>query len=434
VDGSSERFHPGDDDQPPRGVLLSALMSSDPAPAPSLAALERARARQEASRRLLRPLGLGVVVLVELTGSGSGPHPGLSGRSLGVLLALAGFAGGVLGGMFLRRVSYAGLVGLFVLLVLSSSALAWLQPDGPGFLGCFVAVSAGAMRLPERSGAALAGLAVLSLGVAMALTPHQTVAAVLLSDFGVIAFYVVARLAHRLREGQDQAVRMLAELERSHRAQAEAAALAERQRLAREMHDVLAHSLSGLVLQLEGAHLLADRGGADLELAAALERALHLGKAGLAEARRAIGMLRDEELPGPERLPALLRDFERDAGVPCRIEVSGGERPLGSEARLTLYRVAQEALTNVRRHARAARAVELRLAYEVAGTRLVVEDFTEAGTGALSSAAPGGPDGNGSLGAGYGITGMRERAELLGGRLLAGPTEAGFRVELWVPA
>ena len=88
-----------------------------------------------------------------------------------------------------------------------------------------------------------------------------------------------------------------------------------------------------------------------------------------------------------------------------------------------MYRVAQEALTNVRKHAGAER-VELHLGYERDGVRLVVEDFAAAGAG------PADPQSNG----GYGLTGMRERAELLGGTLDAAPTAAGFRVELWVPA
>jgi signal transduction histidine kinase len=197
--------------------------------------------------------------------------------------------------------------------------------------------------------------------------------------------------------------------------------LAERQRLAREMHDVLAHSLSGLALQLEGARLRAST-HEDAELVQSLERAHHLARTGIEEARRAIGMLRGDELPGPERLPALVADFERDTGVPASIVVAGTLQPLHSEARLTLFRTAQEALTNVRKHARPAR-VELRLDYEQTGTRLRIEDF-DAAPGLKGNA-----DGNG-----YGLTGMRERAELLGGTLAAGPTNAGFRVELWVPA
>ena len=104
---------------------------------------------------------------------------------------------------------------------------------------------------------------------------------------------------------------------------------------------------------------------------------------------------------------------------PCRSTIGGDGHALDSDARLTLFRTAQEALTNVRKHAHADR-VELHLDYEHDGARLSVEDF----------GAPGG-EGNGN---GYGLTGMRERAELLGGTLAAGPTAAGFRVDLWVPA
>ncbi len=129
--------------------------------------------------------------------------------------------------------------------------------------------------------------------------------------------------------------------------------LAERQRLAREMHDVLAHSLSGLALQLEGARLRASRHD-DPDLVEALERAHHLARSGIEEARRAIGMLRDDELPGPERLAGLVAEFERDTGIPATITVDGDSHALDTDARLTLFRTAQEALTNVRKHARAA--------------------------------------------------------------------------------
>jgi hypothetical protein len=122
-------------------------------------------------------------------------------------------------------------------------------------------------------------------------------------------------------------------------------------------------------------------------IGAALERAHHLAQAGLRDARRAIGTLRDEELPGPQRLTGLAHEFERDSGVSCHLEVAGERRELDSQARLAVYRTAQEALTNVRRHANAER-VELRLGYEPLGTRLVVEDFTPNGARAA-------PDGQG---------------------------------------
>src|SRR5581483_8374426 len=169
--------------------------------------------------------------------------------------------------------------------------------------------------------------------------------------------------------------------------------------LAREMHDVLAHSLSGLALQLESARLRAASHD-DPELVAALERAHQLARTGIEEARRAIGMLRDDELPGPERLPALVAEFERDSGIATSFSVAGEPHELGPDARLTLFRTAQEALTNVQKHA-SCDHVELCLVYEDGGTRLSVEDV-----GQLVPA---------SNGAGYGLTGVREGlASLLG--------------------
>jgi len=195
-----------------------------------------------------------------------------------------------------------------------------------------------------------------------------------LNDFGILAFFLLSLFARRLRESNQRAELLLAELEQTRAAQAQAAALGERQRLAREMHDVLAHSLSGLVLNLETARLLAGQGGADPLVGDAIDRAHRLAKTGLEEARRAIGMLRDDALPGPERLAGLAAEFAGDSGVPCKVAVTGDGRDLGADVRLTFYRVAQEALTNIRKHARADR-VEVYLAYEPAGTRLTTEDF-----------------------------------------------------------
>jgi len=389
---------------------------------PTFASLDSARARQRAAVRWLRPLGIAVIVIVGVSAARTHPQPSLDGKGLGVLLALVGFTAGWLAAVRVRSAPPAVQVPAYGLLVVSSAALMWLQPNGPGFLGVFIAVSAAAMRDGGRTGAAVAGLALACVVIAGAAEGHRPVMSVVLSCLGVTAFWIVSLFARRLREGQDQAERLLVELEQTRAAQARSAVLAERQHLAREMHDVLAHTLSGLVLQLEGARLMAAKdGAADPGLAEAIERAHRLARTGLDESRRAIGMLRGDELPGPERLEALAREFERTNDVPCELEVVGSERELDSDARLAVYRVAQEALTNVRKHAHPDR-VEVRLGYEPAGTRLTIEDF------ALSAPPPPAPNG------GYGLTGMRERAELLGGSLDAAATGSGFRVELWMPA
>jgi signal transduction histidine kinase len=361
-------------------------------------------------------------VLIEITGSLTKPTPGLSGDHLGVLLGLVGVVVGMLGGMRVPACATKGQALFFALLVSSSVTLFWLQPNGPGFLAMFLAVTSATLRVSASMGAAVAAVGLVAQAVVGTVATGRSIGSLALNELGVLAFFVVALLARRLTEGQAQAERMLIELEQSREAQSRAAALAERQRLAREMHDVLAHSLSGLVLQLEGARLLATQRQADPDLTDAVERAHHLAKAGLEEARRAIGLLRDDELPGPEGLPALVSSFARDTGTPCKLEVDGPERELSSEARLTLYRVAQEALTNVRKHA-APTQVELHLSYEIDGTRLTVEDFGEKDCSVVDR-----------VDKGYGLTGMRERAKLLGGELTAARTDCGFRVDLWVPA
>ena len=307
--------------------------------------------------------------------------------------------------------------------VVSAAALIGLQGNAAAFLGVFPAVCMAALVLPVRLSGAVAGAAIAAVSVAWLANGRASIAGIVLNDFGVLAFYLLSLFARRLRESNQRAELLLAELEQTRAAQARAAVLAERQRLAREMHDVLAHSLSGLVLNLEGARLLASQGDAAPQVADVIDRAHRLARTGLEEARRAIGLLRDDALPGPERLADLAAEFEGDSGVACELAVTGdSDRDLGTDGRLTFYRVAQEALTNVRKHARAD-LVEIRLAYEASGTRLTIEDFGRGGARQVPAD-----------GAGYGLSGMRERAELLGGTLTAGPTGGGFVVELSVPA
>jgi signal transduction histidine kinase len=165
--------------------------------------------------------------------------------------------------------------------------------------------------------------------------------------------------------------------------------------------------------------MLAEQRASDPAVTAAIERASHLAREGLNEARRAVGSLREDALPGPDLLPQLARELEQDTGSPCRLRIEGEPIALSAEVRLALYRIAQEALTNVRKHA-AASAVDIILRYTSDGIELIVDND---GTPVASLPA----------GRGYGLSGMRERAELLNGELEAGPTATGFRVRLWIP-
>ena len=423
-------------------------MTSNLVTSPSLEELRAARAQQQLALRWVRPAGWLVLILCAIYAFNSHPSPGLAGRDFAVSVALAGFLLGGLGSMATRFRAIAVHIPFLAVLVISSGALIWLQPGGPGVLGLFAAFLLAARLLPGRVRLPLsiAGFAVFAIVSALGSRPEAS--ASLLGILALGAFYLMTYLANRLSMASEQAEQLLIELERTRAAEARAAGLAERQRLAREMHDVLAHSLSGLMFQLEAARMLAAQDTSDPRLTAALDRAHHLGKSGLDEARQAIGMLRDDDLPGPERLAELAARFEQDRGVPCRFTVSGQIRELASDARLAVYRVAQEALTNITKHGQPEQ-VDMRLAYEPTATRLTVEDFAAAAAASAGArdlvagpddsggrdAPDAGPDRNGRPGAGgYGLTGMRERAELLGGTLTTEATDTGYRVELQVPA
>ncbi len=398
-------------------------MSTKAAAAAGVSELERARGREQAAYLSIRVLAVAVIAFVVITSFQARPAPGGQGEALGVAVALVAFCGATIAAIWLTQPGSAVQLAVLVIAVVSAAALIGLQGNGAAFLGVFPAVCLAALVLPVRLSALVAGGAAAAVSAAWLANGRAPIAGIVLNDFGILAFFLLSLFARRLRESNQRAELLLAELEQTRAAQARAAALAERQRLAREMHDVLAHALSGLVLNLEGARLLAAQGGADSQVGEAIDRAHRLARTGLEEARRAIGMLRDDALPGPERLADLAAEFEAGTGVPCKVAVTGGsKRDLGTDGRLTLYRVTQEALTKIRKHARADR-VEIRLAYEPSGTRLTIEDFDSC----RDRPAP-------ADGTGYGLTGMRERAELLGGTLTAVPTGGGFLVELWVPA
>ncbi|MFF7281678.1 sensor histidine kinase [Streptomyces griseorubiginosus] len=216
-------------------------------------------------------------------------------------------------------------------------------------------------------------------------------------------------------EARGSAQRLLTQERAARAAEAESVALAERARIAREIHDVLAHSLSAQLVHLEAARLLIE-GGADRDQI--LERvvaARGMARDGLAETRQALSALRGDMTPLEDFLSQLVGTADGTEAT-----ISGERRPLPAEASQAVRRVAQEALTNVRKHAPGAK-VRMRLEYGEDQVTLVVRD---------SGGSPGELT---ATGGGYGLRGMRERAELLGGSLDAGPDEEGFVVTLKVP-
>jgi signal transduction histidine kinase len=206
----------------------------------------------------------------------------------------------------------------------------------------------------------------------------------------------------------------------------------ERVRIARELHDVVAHTLAVITVQAGvGRRLMAKR---PEEAGAALESIEMIGRTAQDELRVVLGLLRDEDARAAALAPAPrlvdlkeLVDTVRASGTPVELRTSGTDRQLSPALELTLYRVVQEALTNVVRHAPQARAT-VDLTVCAAQVRLeVADDGGSAGPTAGDQERPGIP------GTGHGIAGMRERIGAFGGWLVAEPLARGFRVRAEVP-
>jgi len=363
--------------------------------------------------RALRIFGLFSMVVVVVSTLTTDPVPGLEGDGLLVSIAVVLFVAGLAASAPLQPLPPGVRLGGLLAVAVASCIFAAVQPDGAGFAGVYYVVVIAGIRMP-RVPATIIAAGTLAAEVVIISQVHDKASGTAVGlVFSVVPWFLITRLIRQLAYRRDKLEKTVEELRESREAAAQSAALAERGRLAREMHDVLAHSLSALALQLEGTRLLARDRDADPEVVAGLERAHRLAAGGLAEARQAIAALRGDELPS-------LRDLADAFGPNASLTVIGTPRETSSEARLALYRTTQEALTNVRKHSAGDR-VEIRIEYADDGTRLRVQDH---GPGAPVMVGAGG----------YGLTGMRERAELLGGRLDAGPTEDGFKVELWLPA
>ncbi len=234
---------------------------------------------------------------------------------------------------------------------------------------------------------------------------------------GFLFFWVFAGLTRRANEARDESQRLLAELQQTHRALQEYAAKAEalaaaeeRNRLAREMHDTLGHRLTVSAVQLEAAErLIPSQPQRAAEMVATVRGQV---RAALSELRRTVAALRqplEDNLPLERALPRLVSDFQQAAGMPVSLEMPETLPPLTPQQRLTLFRAAQEGLTNVHKHAAAAR-VWVRL--ETAEERIALR-VSDDGRG--PGAAPGG----------FGLRGLEERAARLGGALRFGERPGG---------
>ena len=214
--------------------------------------------------------------------------------------------------------------------------------------------------------------------------------------------------------------RFMTDLVARHRQEREQAAEAERLRIARELHDVVAHNVSAMAIQAGAARIA---GNASDETLAAIERS---ARDTLTELNKLLGVLRrpsDAPLAPQPRLGDIetLLKPARDAGLAATLKVTGEPEPLPAAVELSAYRIVQEAVTNVLKHANASR-VEVAVDYGASALNVTV---TDNGTGTATT---------GSAGAGHGLIGMRERVALFGGDLTTGSSSlGGFTVRATLP-
>ncbi|MFE9956954.1 sensor histidine kinase [Micromonospora sp. NPDC005299] len=368
------------------------------------------RERGDRGRRLLDGLVALALLVIGLAGTApaglnQGVEAGPAAYPLVVVAALA---------VAVRR--RWPLATLAVVTAASTAYLVLGYPYGPILLSFFVAVYTVAAYRPARLAASAAGVALLVLltHVFVGVRPPGLVGLMPAAAWVVVPFAVGVTV----RLGRENAAR-------SRTDEARRLADAERLRVAREVHDVVGHGLAAIHMQAEIAlHLLAKRPEQGETALRAISRT---SKEALDELRVTLTVVRRDEAdaqrapaPGLDQVPQL-RDRLTGAGVPVTVTVDGEPRRLPVAVDLAAYRVVQESLTNVLRHAGQATAA-VRLRYSPAG---VAVEVTDTGRGAATGPGAGG---------GFGLAGMRERVTALGGAFSAGPVAGGgFRVYATLP-
>ena len=327
-----------------------------------------------------------------------------------------------------RRRRPIGAALTMALALLLATALGGAPTQATGIVALIALVS-GAYMLGARTQGRVLAAGTIALIVALAadaiVEESQTVSALLFFTFFVVGLPVAAGQATRSRaQLADELADRAVALERAREGEAQAAVQEERARIARELHDVVAHDVSVMVVQAAAAKRIVEREPDRAE--EAIVSIEGTGREALAEMRRLLGVLRrgDEDLalapqPSLSRVDALLART-RAAGLDVALERSGDDAPLPAGVDLAAYRVVQEALANVVRHAGAEHAT-VRLTYD---PRAVVVEVVDDGRGAA----------NGGGKAGHGLVGLRERVDLYGGDFEAGPrAEGGFGVRARLP-
>jgi signal transduction histidine kinase len=364
--------------------------------------------------RAARLVALAVIVGTAFIGN---PRASLSGHGLVILISLVVAA--ITQTVITLELTGKWALPFIVASAVSSSVLAGFEPTvGTAVLMVFVGLSAGA-NFSLATGGTVTALAVLTAALSV-LISGQGISNVTLGAVAVVGFLAAAGRKQYLLRAEEAELR-LADVERAREEHALAAALAERANAAREIHDILAHSLGALVLQLDAMDAVLSAERPDRERAMELlGRARALAVGGLNEARQAVGTLRSDTPP----LIDGLRQLVDAAAQGSSLGIAGDQRAISAKAVVALRRTAQEGLANAAKHAPGS-STQVELVFLPTDVVLTVTN-----SGGDRDRVPGELA---QTGGGYGIEGLRERAELLGGTLTAGPLADGWQVTLRVP-
>jgi signal transduction histidine kinase len=390
-------------------------------------------------QRLATAIRLAGLALISYSVLSSHHHPAASGRGLVTAICLTASVLAWLAWTFQPNREH-GISPDVVVMAGVGGVLCGAASDSASSAFVFIAVVAAGLRVELARAVPVLALGALTLGVSTLIYNGSTLGA-LAYTLGFAAASLAASNSRQSIQRADQAELLLAQTQRSHEEQLRTTRLQETTRIAREIHDVLAHALAGLTLQLEATISLLEQ-GADRETALRrLHRAHELAREGLQETRRAVGALRGDAPTAPQAIEALVDDYRMSTEAPAELLIDGDRARLGGAAGQAAIRVIQEALTNVRKHAAGAGvSVAVHAGSEPADEIVVrVDDRPRPGAGDAGAAAAGattaGAPALAATGGGYGLQGMRERAQLLGGTLSAGTcSDDGWRVELRLPA
>ena len=301
-------------------------------------------------RRSATLFRLGGLALITWTVINTKHAPASSGRGLVVLTALilAIIAWLIWTFWTSRRTTITPDVWV---LAICGGVLAAAAPNSAGAAFAFVAATSASVRCGIAQGLLTVTLGALAIGIG-AIVYDNSGLGVLAYTLGWTALALGGTNIRQIRLRADQAELLLAQTQRSHEEQMRAARLEEQARIARDIHDVLAHSLAGLTIQLEATTALLDQGADPQSIRDRVSRAHELARDGLRETRRAVGALRGEETTQvPLALRAAVEDYRAEVQEPVDLAVSGDQAVLTGQIGEAVLRTVQEAITNVRKHA-----------------------------------------------------------------------------------